>query len=419
VRIGLIGPLPPELGGTTPGGVATHQAYLAAGLARVPDVNVALLATNVRSRSPTAAEACTDEYRLTRLYVPEWAGDWLAPGYLRRVRPTRVARYANDLARGRMRGSRREVLAHLLWYQHFLAATRPDVVHVQHPLERLRYVRDVARLERTRWPLVVTAHSFFGEHTDDVIHRFMAPNLHAADRVIAVSPHIADQAVSLGVDHARVRVIRSGIDVDRFRPGDRAAARSFLSVAPDRPTVLFVGNLEPRKQVDVLLRGLAQVPGADLAIIGTGHSAGADDQTAPLHALVADLGLGERVRFEGRVDGATLMRWYAAADVFALASSSEAQGIVALEAMACGLPVVASAVGGLVGTVEDGRTGYLVPSGHVEPLARRLGDLLSDAQRRQAMGDAARAHVVREFTWQRAVDATLEVYREVLACPAR
>jgi glycosyltransferase involved in cell wall biosynthesis len=418
VRIGLIGPLPPELGGSTPGGVATHQAHLATGLARLADVDVALLATNVRSRSPSG-QACTEPYRLTRLYVPRRAREWLAPGYLRRVGPARMARYTNDLARDQTPGSRREVLAHLLWYQHFLGTTRPDVVHVQHPLERLRYVRDVARLERKHWPLVVTAHSFFGEHADDVIHGFMAPNLRAADRVICVSPHIADQAVSLGVEPGRVRVIRSGIDTERFRPRDRTAARAALGIELDKPLLLFVGNLEPRKQVDVLLHALVGVPDADLAIIGSGDSAGADDQTARLQALVTDLGVRDRVRFEGRVDGATLLHWYAAADVFALPSSSEAQGIAALEAMACGLPVVASAVGGLLDTVEDGRTGYLVPSGQVEPLALRLGELLHDAQRRQVMGSAAQAHVARDFTWQRAVDATVEVYREVLACPAR
>jgi glycosyltransferase involved in cell wall biosynthesis len=100
--------------------------------------------------------------------------------------------------------------------------------------------------------------------------------------------------------------------------------------------------------------------------------------------------------------------------VFALPSSSEAQGIVALEAMACGLPVVATAVGGLVGTIEDGQTGCLVPSGDVGALASALQILLQDPQWRQALGAAARHAVERDFSWKQAIEATIEVYREVL-----
>src|SRR5207247_9031269 len=120
-------------------------------------------------------------------------------------------------------------LANLLWYRHFLTSTRPDVVHVQHPLERLAYVNEVALLERRHWPLVVTAHSFFGEHADDVIHGFMAPDLRTADRVIAVGPHLADQAAQLRVDRARSRVLRSGIYTERDQPRARPEARSPLA----------------------------------------------------------------------------------------------------------------------------------------------------------------------------------------------
>jgi len=414
VRVGLIGPLPPELGGATPGGVATHQAHLAAGLAACADLEVALLATNVPAASP--ASRVDLPYAAMGMYAPIGLRDWLTPGYVQRIGARRLVRYAADLAAKGHTGSRREQLAHLLWYRHFLDATRPHVVHVQHPLERAFYVREVQHLERRKWPLVITAHSFFGEHDDDTIHRFMAPNLRAADRVVAVSPHIADQAASLGVNRDHIRVIRSGIDVERFRPRDRAAARSSLELDSNRSLVLFVGNLEPRKQLDVLLRALARVPEVRLAIVGTGESAGADDQTSMLQELTQDLGLTQRVRFVGRVDGTTLLHWYAAADAFVLPSSSEAQGIVALEAMASGLPVVASAVGGLLGSIEDGRTGYLVEPGAVEPLAQRLAALLADAQVRAAIGEAARHKVANDFTWHAAVQATVEVYRGLVAC---
>jgi glycosyltransferase involved in cell wall biosynthesis len=157
----------------------------------------------------------------------------------------------------------------------------------------------------------------------------------------------------------------------------------------------------------------SRVPDAELAVVGSG------DQMQPLVRLSRELGLQDAVRFVGRVGDAELFDWYAAANVFALPSSSEAQGIVALEAMACGLPVVVSAVGGLIGTVEDGRSGYLVPSGEPVALADRLAALLSDEQKRVEMGVVARETVARDFSWPRAVAATVEVYREVVACQAQ
>jgi glycosyltransferase involved in cell wall biosynthesis len=410
VRVALIGPLPPELGGSGPGGVATHQAHLAAGLSTVPDVHVSLLATNTYAPAPVP-------YAAWGLHVPVGAQAWLAPAYLRRVGAPRLVRYALRLASSEPNGSRRERLANLLWYRYFLYTVQPDVVHVQHPLERLAHVNDVARLERRRWPLVVTAHSFFGEHAKSVIHGFMAPNLRAADRVIAVSPHIADQAAQLGVDRARIRVIRSGIDTERYSPRDQLLARSRLGLAAEAPLVLFVGNLEPRKQLSVLLRAFcrvrALVPGALLVVVGAGEELG------PLETLAAQLGITSAVCFTSRVEHEVLLDWYAAADVFALPSSSEAQGIVALEAMACGLPVVASAVGGLLGTIDDGQDGYLVSPGEVEPLVQRLCQLLCDRALRESIGAAALGRVGRDFSWQRAVQATADVYRELLECPSR
>jgi len=421
VRVALIGPVPPQLGGATPGGVATHQVQLAAGLAAA-GIFAPLLATNTRA-APQAARAAEAEapFPLFRMGRPRRARGQ----YLVAVGPRRAAWYALQLAFHRQAGSRREVLANLLWYRRFLAQVRPDVIHVQHPLERCVYARRVARLEGWKMPLVVTAHSLFGEHSESTIETVMAPNLRAADWVIAVSSHIADQAMQLGVQSRRLRVIRSGVDTAQFRPAleaARAAARHALGIPPEARLVLFVGNLEPRKQVDVLLRAMAsvraEVPDAALVVVGSGESAGVQDQTARLIRLTHDLGLehGDAVRFVGWVDDQELHDYYAAADVFALPSSSEAQGLVALEAMACGLPVVATAVGGLLGTIEDGRTGFLVPPGDVPALADRLRQLLLDAGQREAIGRAARQAVEREFSWTRAVEATVEVYREVLAC---
>jgi glycosyltransferase involved in cell wall biosynthesis len=416
VRAALIGPVPPHLGGATPGGVATHQVQLAAGLAAA-GFDTPLLATNT-CVSPKAWRAAPGfaEFPIYRMARPRGA-PW---DYVVAVGAFRMAQYAAHLARSVQPGSRREVLLNTLWYRHFLAEVRPHVIHVQHPLERCSYVRQVQQLEGWRLPLVVTAHSLFGEHDAATIEHMMAPNLRAADRVIAVSGHIADQAAELGVDRSRIRVIRSGVDIDRFRPRDKATARHRLGIADSTRVVLFVGNLEPRKQVDVLIQGMVEVrrrlPTVELVIVGSGESAGVLDQTETLLRLTRNLDQLDAVHFVGRVEDQRLLDYYAAADVFALPSSSEAQGIVALEAMACGLPVVATAVGGLLETIEDGRTGYLVPSGDVTALAEGVLKLLENEPRRQAIAGTARQAVEREFSWPRAVAATIEVYRDVLGC---
>jgi D-inositol-3-phosphate glycosyltransferase len=416
VRAALIGPVPPHLGGATPGGVATHQVYLAAGLA-LAGIDAPLLATNARA-APTAWKAKPGEvdFPLYRMAVPARA----RRDYLAAVGPQHLARYAAHLAVRRSENSRRELLANLLWYRHFLAEVQPDCIHVQHPLERSMYVRMVQQLEGWRLPVIVTAHSLFGEHDAVTIETLMAPNLRAADRVIAVSGHIADQAIQLGVERNRVRVIRSGVDLKRFSMRDRTAARTALQIDVATRLVLFVGNLEPRKQVDVLLQAMVmvrrQIATAELIVVGSGESAGMRDQTAHLVRLTRDLELQEAVHFVGRVEDSELLDFYAAADVFALPSSSEAQGIVALEAMACGLPVVATAVGGLLDTIDDGRTGHLVRSGDVGALARGLLAVLENEPHRQEIAAAGRESVERDFSWPRSIQATIEVYRDVLEC---
>jgi glycosyltransferase involved in cell wall biosynthesis len=399
--------------------VATHQAHLAKGLASA-GLGVSLLATNVRA-------SCVDDppasapLPIYRMWAPLTPGDWVDPRYVRRVGLGRLLRYAAFTARqprGQVSASRRVLLSELLWYAHYLEAVRPQVVHVQHPLERQLYVRLVERLEGWRPRVIVTLHSLFGEHEEAVIHGMMAPNLRTADALIAVSPHVAEQAIQLGADPRVVRVIPSGVDVEHFRPIERAQARAALGLAAEQVVVLFVGTLEPRKQVDRLLHALPivrkSIPAATLVLVGTGQVAGSGDQTDLLHRIVRDNRLDGAVRFAGRVSAAELVQWYSAADVFALPSSSEGQGIAALEAMACQLPVVGSNVGGLQEMIDDGHTGLLVPPGDVPALAARLIELLRDGCLRAWMGAAARDMVSRRFSWARTVTQTLGVYEDVL-----
>ena len=199
MRVALIGPVPPQLGGATPGGVATHQVHLAAGLAAA-GIDAPLLATNTRVPAgglPGAAR------RKRRSRCIAWArpagarGQYLAGGRT----AAHGAATRSQLAVRAPAGSRREILANLLWYRRFLAevAARRDPRAA--PARTVRRTRArCMRLEGWQMPLVVTAHSLFGEHSAATIETVMAPNLRAADRVIAVSPHIAEQAMQLGVE---------------------------------------------------------------------------------------------------------------------------------------------------------------------------------------------------------------------------
>ena len=182
-------------------------------------------------------------------------------------------------------------------------------------------------------------------------------------------------------DPARIAVIPCGVDTDLFCPGDRAAARRALGIGGE-PLLLYVGRLAPIKGLDTLLVALACLrvrdAGARLLIVGGEADEAGADATSPLARRAAELGLAEAVTFVGPQPQDALPRYYTAADATVLPSYYESFGMVALEAMACASPVVASRVGGLQTTVRDGVTGFLVPEGDACALAAGIERLLGD-----------------------------------------
>jgi glycosyltransferase involved in cell wall biosynthesis len=194
-----------------------------------------------------------------------------------------------------------------------------------------------------------------------------------------------------------MRVVHDGVDTARFAPAD--APRN------DRVTFAILGRLDRRKGVDLAIEALARVPAAQLEIIGEG------EERTSLEEHARRAGVAERVAFRGFVgDPRPLL---ARADAALCASRTEGLGIALLEAMAMARPVVGFAVGGVRETVDDGRTGWLVPAGDVGALAARMRDLAAAPDRGRALGEAARARVVERFSVRAMCDGYARVYAEL------
>ncbi len=237
-----------------------------------------------------------------------------------------------------------------------------------------------------------------------------------ADRIVVAGPDEQQLLVRLyGAEAGRISVVPCGVNLDLFQPVAKEEARRQLGLRDDDRILLFVGRIEPLKGVDILLGAAAQLESESdcfVLVIG-GDSSARDGEMAHLRDLATELGIAEHVNFLGAVDHERLPLFYSAADVCVVPSFYESFGLVALEAMACGTPVVASRVGGLAGTVRDGETGYLVPWRCPEPFAERLELLLDNEELRRAFGQSAREAVER-YRWGNVAEAVISLDRELI-----
>jgi D-inositol-3-phosphate glycosyltransferase len=296
-----------------------------------------------------------------------------------------------------------------------------DVVHSHYWLSG-----QVGWLAADRWavPLVHTAHTLAAVKNAALADGDTPePPLRAvgeqqvvdeADRLIVnTDTEAAELVAHHRADPARIDVVHPGVDLDMFTPGDRAQARAALGLG-DGPLAAFVGRIQPLKAPDVLLRAIALRPGVQVVVAGgpSGSGLSAPDGLA---RLAQDLDIAERVHFlppQSRPDLVTLLR---AADLVAVPSYSESFGLVAVEAQACGTPVVAARVGGLPVAVRDGVTGVLVDGHDPARWAAAIGDLLDGGpELLERLGRNAVAHAAG-FSWGHTADALLESYRRAIA----
>jgi D-inositol-3-phosphate glycosyltransferase len=219
-----------------------------------------------------------------------------------------------------------------------------------------------------------------------------------------------------GSQPEKVRIIPGGVDLDLFRPIDREKARSELDLEAYRRVLLFAGRLQPFKGLELLLRAMTHLPNhGTTQLLVVGGNAGKTDELVKMNSLVKKLGISSMVTFVGAVEHEKMPTFYNAADICVVPSFHESFGLVAVEALASGTPVVASRAGGLAMIVQDGENGYLFDERSPEVLATYLCLLMSENEIREAMASSARQSVMK-YNWSSTAKQLLQVYRELSGC---
>jgi len=299
---------------------------------------------------------------------------------------------------------------------------RPDVVHAHF------WMSGLAALQAARplgIPVVQTFHALGvvkrrhqgGKDTSPAARARLEPTVaREVDHVVATCSDEVFELVRLGADSRQISVVPCGVDVDLFTPTGPVEPRR-----PDLPyRVVFVGRLVERKGIGNAISAIASVPGAELVVAGGPAADGldSDPEVRRLRQVARAHGVADRVDFRGRLGRRALPALLRSADVVVCVPWYEPFGIVPLEAMACGVPVVASAVGGLIDTVVDGRTGLHVPPRDPAAVAEALNALLPDEGRRRELGRAGARRARRRYTWDRVAASTLAAYQPLLGVPA-
>lgn len=295
-----------------------------------------------------------------------------------------------------------------------------DIIH-SHYWQSAWAARAIAR--HLRVPHVVMFHTLgevknrarISEHEPARRIRHERAIARRADAIVTASDH-ERQLLSryYGAQEEQMHTIPCGVDIGLFRPRDQQGSRRRLGLEMDGPVLLWVGRLEKLKGVDILIQALAELDERDFTLLVVGGDERAGTLKAELQSQAAEAGLAANVRFVGAVPHDELPVYYSAADVCVVPSYYESFGLVAVEAMACGTPVVASRVGGLVSTVIDGVTGYLIPWRCPGPFAEKLEVLLHNPELRANFSAAARRSVER-FRWEGVALRIADVYDQVLA----
>lgn len=295
----------------------------------------------------------------------------------------------------------------------------PDLVHAHFWMSALASLDAADRLDV---PVAITFHALGSVKRRHQGSQDTSPGqradveralLRSPAHVIATATEEVTELAALGADLDRVRVVPCGVDLDLFRPDGPQEPRG------ERPRVLSLGRLVPRKGVDDVVRALVALPDVELVVAGGPPRAelSGDPEVRRLTRLAGELDVLDRVEFRGAVARSEVPALVRSADVVACVPWYEPFGIVPLEAMACGRPVVGSAVGGLLDSVVPGRTGMLVPPRHPYQLARVIGDLLADPGARARLGRAGARRARSRYSWDRVALEHERIYATLASQP--
>jgi D-inositol-3-phosphate glycosyltransferase len=240
----------------------------------------------------------------------------------------------------------------------------------------------------------------------------------AADQILATCRDEVIELIRLGIDRRKISIVPCGVDVEQFTPAmEDDAVKVHRAARRCEHRLVSVGRLVRRKGFDTIIDAMPQLPGAELVIVG-GQEDSPEPERDRLRALARRRRVARRVRLIGQVPHREMPAMLRSADVVICAPWYEPFGIVPLEAMACGVPVVASAVGGLQDTVVDSVTGLLVPARDPVALAEAVTSLIDDPVRRREFGKAGRERAQLRYTWSRVAAATASVYVQVVQANA-
>jgi glycosyltransferase involved in cell wall biosynthesis len=301
-------------------------------------------------------------------------------------------------------------------------ADRPDVAHAHFWMSGLAALRAAAPLGI---PVAQTYHALGTVKRRHQKNKDTSPPERirleraigrTADAVIATCADEVGELIRMGVPRRRVSIVPCGVDLDRFSP-EGPAAPTPASLSGGAPRLVALSRLVERKGVDTAIDALTQIPEAELVVAGgpPGEEMDADAEVHRLRLCAKEAGVADRVDFLGRVTRDHVPALLRSADVAISLPWYEPFGMVPLEAMACGVPVVASAVGGHLDTVVDQVTGVHVPPRRPAETARRVRELLADPARRQAYGIAAADRARARYSWARIADETAKVYERIRA----
>jgi D-inositol-3-phosphate glycosyltransferase len=308
---------------------------------------------------------------------------------------------------------------------------RYDLIHSHYWLSgmvgrRLKAHHDIPLVHTMHTMARVKNAALSGDQTGEPDDREQGEAAIVADADV-LTANTVDEATQLeqhyGATADQIRIVPPGVDLRTFHPCDQPKNRAQLGVDQDAQVILFVGRIQPLKAPDVLIRAVAELTRRDpirrsrIQLIIIGSPSGPDAEwSATLTPLAHELGVGDLTQLRPHSPRAELFRWYCAADVVGVPSYNESFGLVALEAQACGRPVVATDIGGLRHTVRDQITGLLVTGQDPVTWADALGAVLDDEQERLRMGTRAAAHA-SGFSWDNTAAATLAAYALALDRP--